>query len=124
MIEEFNDYMKKQNSAYIFAYFGDHQVDICGEAVPKRIPYPQPNYITQFTVRGNLVNVPTQQQDFLDLAQAGGLLLEIAGLPCDTFMQANIAMRKLSGGKLEDCADEQLLNSYRSYLYHVLDITK
>lgn len=124
VIEEFNDYMKKQNNAYIFAYFGDHQVDICGEAVPKRIPYPQPNYITQFTVRGNLVNVPTQQQDFLDLAQAGGLLLEIAGLPCDTFMQANIAMRKLSGGKLEDCADEQLLNSYRSYLYHVLDITK
>ncbi|WP_410685854.1 hypothetical protein [Avibacterium paragallinarum] len=86
--------------------------------------YPNPNYITQLVVRSNLQNDFKQQQDFLDLAQAGGLLLEIAGLQADEFMQANIAMRKLSGGKLQDCQDERLLAGYRNYLYQQLKVAK
>ena len=32
-------------------------------------------------------------------------------------MRANIAMRQLSQGKLEDAEDMDLVNSYRNYLY-------
>lgn len=124
VIEEFNEYMKSKQEPYVLAYFGDHQVGICGENVPNKMPYTHSNYITQIAVRSNINHEFQQQQEFLDLAQAGGLLLEIAGLPCDKFMKANIAMRKLSGGRLEDCEDKKLLDSYCSYIYNVLNAAK
>ena len=49
----------------------------------------------------------------------------MAGLsPKDDFMRANIAMRQLSQGKLEDAADMDLVNSYRNYLYQDLKIAQ
>ena len=49
----------------------------------------------------------------------------MAGLPPkDDFMRANIAMRQLSQGKLEDAADMDLVNSYRNYLYQDLKIAQ
>ena len=51
--------------------------------------------------------------------------MEIAGLQAkDDFMKANQAMRKLSDGRLEDAADKQLVNDYRSYLYQILKIAQ
>ena len=41
-----------------------------------------------------------------------------------TFMRANIAMRQLSQGKLEDAEDMDLVNSYRNYLYQDLKIAQ
>lgn len=120
-LTDFNQFMQQRQTPYVMSYFGDHQVGICGQEIPTRWQYAHPTYVTQFVVRSNLTGFQ-QQQDFLDLAQAGGLLLEIAGLAADEFMQANIAMRKLSGGKLQDCDDEKLLASYRHYLYSDLTI--
>ena len=77
--------------------------------------------MTQFVVRTNRKTDFVQQQDFLDLAFVGGVLLDVAGLsPKDDFMRANIAMRQLSQGKLEDAEDMDLVNSYRNYLYQDL----
>ena len=53
--------------------------------------------MTQFVVRTNRKTDFVQQQDFLDLAFVGGVLLDVAGLsPKDDFMRANIAMRQLA----------------------------
>ena len=66
---------------------------------------------------------PQEQPEILDLAFFGGLILEAAGIaPQDDFMRANTAMRRLSGGGLEDCADKDLLNDYRDYLYRHIGI--
>ena len=81
--------------------------------------------MTQFVVRTNRKTDFVQQQDFLDLAFVGGVLLDVAGLsPNDDFMRANIAMRHLSQGKLEDAVDMDLVNSYRNYLYQDLKIAQ
>ena len=81
--------------------------------------------MTQFVVRTNRKTDFVQQQDFLDLAFVGGVLLDVAGLsPKDDFMRANIAMRQLSQGRLEDAEDMDLVNSYRNYLYQDLKIAQ
>ncbi|MGQ0287234.1 LTA synthase family protein [Pasteurellaceae bacterium 22721_9_1] len=124
VIEEFNQYLKQRENAYVLGYFGDHQIQISGAEPGYVWNYVNPNYVTQFALRSNLKHQFTQQQDFLDLAQVSGVILEAAGLAADAFMQANIAMRKLSGGKLQDCEDAQLLANYRHYLYAKLKITQ
>ena len=81
--------------------------------------------MTQVVIRSNMPSSFAQQQTFLDLAFLGGLLLEIAGLPVeDDFMRANIAMRILSEGKLEDAEAQSLVNDYRHYLYQHLKIAR
>lgn len=124
VIEQFDHDLKQDEKPYVLAYFGDHQISIHGAQLDYQWQYPQPNYVTQFAVRSNMPTHFQQQQDFLDLAQAGGVILEVAGLPADEFMQANIAMRKLSGGKLQDAENAQLLANYQHYLYSMLKITK
>ncbi|MDU8924346.1 LTA synthase family protein [Pasteurellaceae bacterium LIM206] len=120
-IEDFNQFMQTRNRPYVLGYFGDHQVEMLGRNIPKKWDYDQPDYVTQAAVRTNLSGyVP--QQEFMDLALFGGLLMEIAGLEADEFMQANIAMRRLTQGKLQDCEDKTLLAGYRNYLYHQLNI--
>ncbi len=123
VMEDFNLYMQRRNKPYILGYFGDHQISI-KEAVPSySFNYPYPEYITQFAVRSNL-ETDFEKHDFLDLAFIAGTILEIAGLPVDEFMQTNIKMRKLSGGKLQDCTDQQLLESYRHYIYSELKVAE
>lgn len=124
VIEEFEVYLKQRNKPYVLGYFGDHQISIHGVPFRYKWDYAQPNYVTQFALRSNISADFEQQQSFIDLAQVGGVILEVAGLPADEFMQANIAMRYLSGGKLQDCEDEKLLSAYRHYLYHQLKITQ
>ena len=126
-----NDYtqrivaLKQRNTPYVFAYFGDHQVAFDNCLPPKLGQYANPDYVTQVVVRSNMPSSFTQQQTFLDLAFLGGLLLEIAGLPVeDDFMCANIAMRILSEGKLEDAEAQSLVNDYRHYLYQHLKIAR
>lgn len=123
--ETFYRYLKQRNTPYVFAYFGDHQVAFDNCLPPKLGQYANPDYVTQVVVRSNMPSSFTQQQTFLDLAFLGGLLLEIAGLPVeDDFMLANIAMRILSEGKLEDAEVQSLVNDYRHYLYQHLKIAR
>ena len=124
-IEGLNDYLKSRETPYVFGYFGDHQVAFDNQLPPKKGNFANPDYVTQFVVRTNRKTDFVQQQDFLDLAFVGGVLLDVAGLsPKDDFMQANIAMRQLSQGKLEDAEDMDLVNSYRNYLYQDLKIAQ
>ena len=124
-IEGLNDYLKSRETPYVFGYFGDHQVVFDNQLPPKKGNFANPDYVTQFVVRTNRKTDFVQQQDFLDLAFVGGVLLDVAGLsPKDDFMRANIAMRQLSQGKLEDAADMDLVNSYRNYLYQDLKIAQ
>ena len=124
-IEGLNDYLKSRETPYVFGYFGDHQVAFDNQLPPKKGNFENPDYVTQFVVRTNRKTDFVQQQDFLDLAFVGGVLLDVAGLsPKDDFMRANIAMRQLSQGKLEDAADMDLVNSYRNYLYQDLKIAQ
>ena len=124
-IEGLNDYLKSRETPYVFSYFGDHQVAFDNQLPPKKGNFANPDYVTQFVVRTNRKTDFVQQQDFLDLAFVGGVLLDVAGLsPKDDFMQANIAMRQLSQGKLEDAEDVDLVNSYRNYLYQDLKIAQ
>ena len=124
-IEGLNDYLKSRETPYVFGYFGDHQVAFDNQLPPKKGNFPNPDYVTQFVVRTNRKTDFVQQQDFLDLAFVGGVLLDVAGLsPKDDFMRANIAMRQLSQGKLEDAEDMDLVNSYRNYLYQDLKIAQ
>lgn len=123
-IESMNRYLHNRNKPFVFGYFGDHQVAFDNTIPPKKGDYPQPDYVTQLVVRTNqdtLKEAPT----LLDLAFAGGLIMNIAGLPPqDDFMKANMAMRILNDGKLEDGSDQQLVNDYRHYLYQDLKIAK
>ncbi len=124
-IECLNDYLKSRETPYVFGYFGDHQVAFDNQLPPKKGNFANPDYVTQFIVRTNRKTHFVQQQDFLDLAFVGGVLLDVAGLsPKDDFMRANIAMRQLSQGKLEDAEDMDLVNSYRNYLYQDLKIAQ
>ena len=124
-IEGLNDYLKSRETPYVFGYFGDHQVAFDNQLPPKKGNFANPDYVTQFVVRTNRKTDFVQQQDFLDLAFVGGVLLDVAGLsPKDDFMRANIAMRQLSQGKLEDFEDMYLVNSYRNYLYQDLKIAQ
>ena len=124
-IEGLNDYLKSRETPYVFGYFGDHQVAFDNQLPPKKGNFVNPDYVTQFVVRTNRKTDFVQQQDFLDLAFVGGVLLDVAGLsPKDDFMRANIAMRQLSQGKLEDAEDMDLVNSYRNYLYQDLKIAQ
>ena len=124
-IEGLNDYLKSRETPYVFGYFGDHQVAFDNQLPPKKGNFANPDYVTQFVVRTNRKTDFVQQQDFLDLAFVGGILLDVAGLsPKDDFMRANIAMRQLSQGKLEDAEDMDLVNSYRNYLYQDLKIAQ
>ena len=124
-IEGLNDYLKSSETPYVFGYFGDHQVAFDNQLPPKKGNFANPDYVTQFVVRTNRKTDFVQQQDFLDLAFVGGVLLDVAGLsPKDDFMRANIAMRQLSQGKLEDAEDMDLVNSYRNYLYQDLKIAQ
>ena len=124
-IEGLNDYLKSRETPYVFGYFGDHQVAFDNQLPPKKGNFANPDYVTQFVVRTNCKTDFVQQQDFLDLAFVGGVLLDVAGLsPKDDFMRANIAMRQLSQGKLEDAEDMDLVNSYRNYLYQDLKIAQ
>lgn len=124
-IEGLNDYLKSRETPYVFGYFGDHQVAFDNQLPPKKGNFANPDYVTQFVVRTNHKTDFVQQQDFLDLAFVGGVLLDVAGLsPKDDFMRANIAMRQLSQGKLEDAEDMDLVNSYRNYLYQDLKIAQ
>ena len=57
-----------------------NQVAFDNQLPPKKGNFVNPDYVTQFVVRTNRKTDFVQQQDFLDLAFVGGVLLDVAGL--------------------------------------------
>ncbi|OBX04241.1 membrane protein [Gallibacterium genomosp. 3] len=127
-MEQFNCYLQQRGKPYLLGYFGDHQPNfeqkkVKYQSVLNQFEYPE--YITQFTLRANYQTNPIQINGVLDIAQLGGVLLEVAGLKADPFFKANIAMRKLGGGLQEsDTKDQALLRDYQHYLYQQLEIVR
>ncbi|MGL5951698.1 MAG: LTA synthase family protein [Providencia rustigianii] len=120
-IRDFVSFMEKRQRPLMFLYFGDHQPGISLNQY--KSTFPTPAYLTQFTLRDNLkAATPINVGELTDISFLGGILLERANLKISPFYEANIKMRHLCDGKLNDCEDKQLLDGYRHYIYNVLNV--
>ena len=114
----FIDYIKQVESPLLFIYFGDHQPGLPW-AGGYRFDYKNPEYITQYTITSNYA-FEMKNAALTDISFLGGLILEKAAISMSDFYKANVAMRYLCHGKLDDCEDKQLTESYKSYIYNSL----
>lgn len=120
-IEDFSRFVANREKPTLFLYFGDHQPNI--ELKNYQSPFTNPAHITQFTLRDNLTQGATLSTgELTDISFLGGMLLERARLPLSPFYKANIQMRHLCEGKLNDCEDEKLVESYKNYIYEKLKV--
>ncbi|WP_336194400.1 LTA synthase family protein [Providencia stuartii] len=120
-MRDFVDFMAKRERPLMFLYFGDHQPGISLNQYQSE--FANPAFITQFTLRDNLKSGNSIKTDSLtDITFLGGMLLERANLKVSPFYEANIKMRHLCNGKLDDCEDKRLLESYRHYIYQTLKV--
>ncbi|EKT53670.1 LTA synthase family protein [Providencia burhodogranariea] len=119
-IRDFAEFISKRQRPLMFLYFGDHQPGISLNKYQSE--FSSPAFITQFTLRDNLkLGTSIKTGNLTDIAFLGGILLERANLKVSPFYEANIKMRHLCDGKLDDCEDKQLLDSYRHYIYQELN---
>jgi len=118
--EDFSNYLLHRSRPTMFLYFGDHQPNMRTALLQYRIKASDPSYFTQFVLRDNLPGPPPPVGNITDLSFIGGLLLERAGLRPDAMFDANIRMRRLTQGRLQDCPDTNLVRSYKHYLYQTL----
>ncbi|MEQ4626824.1 MULTISPECIES: LTA synthase family protein [Providencia] len=120
-MRDFVDFMAKRERPLMFLYFGDHQPGISLNQYQSE--FANPAFITQFTLRDNLKSGNSLKTGSLtDITFLGGMLLERANLKVSPFYEANIKMRHLCNGKLDDCEDKRLLESYRHYIYQTLKV--
>ncbi len=120
-MRDFVDFMAKRERPLMFLYFGDHQPGISLNQYQSE--FANPAFITQFTLRDNLKSGNSIKTGSLtDITFLGGMLLERANLKVSPFYEANIKMRHLCNGKLDDCEDKRLLESYRHYIYQTLKV--
>ncbi|MEQ4713818.1 LTA synthase family protein [Providencia alcalifaciens] len=118
-IRDFASFIEKRDRPLMFLYFGDHQPGISLNQYNS--PLSSPAYLTQFTLRDNLKSgTHIEIGPLTDISFLGGILLERANLKVSPFYEANIKMRHLCEGKLNDCEDQKLLDSYRNYIYRTL----
>ncbi|MBG6017292.1 LTA synthase family protein [Proteus mirabilis] len=120
-IEDFSHFVANRERPTLFLYFGDHQPNI--DLKNYQSPFSNPAHITQFTLRDNLTQGATLSTgELTDINFLGGMLLERARLPLSPYYKANIQMRHLCQGKLNDCEDEKLVDSYKNYIYDKLNV--
>ncbi|MDX4946894.1 LTA synthase family protein [Providencia manganoxydans] len=120
-MRDFVDFMAKRERPLMFLYFGDHQPGISLNQYQSE--FVNPAFITQFTLRDNLKSGNSIKTGSLtDITFLGGMLLERANFKVSPFYEANIKMRHLCNGKLDDCEDKRLLESYRHYIYQTLKV--
>ncbi|MEX0445696.1 LTA synthase family protein [Xenorhabdus sp. SGI246] len=118
-IKEFSEFVAKRDKPTVFLSFGDHQPNIDFNQYSSSLP--NPAYLTQFTMRDNLKQgTPMTIGKLTDISFLGGMILERARLTIPPFYQANITMRHLCGGELNDCQDKALVESYKHYIYQQL----
>ncbi|MDR0218291.1 MAG: sulfatase-like hydrolase/transferase [Enterobacteriaceae bacterium] len=121
-IKAFSEFVAKRDKPTVFLYFGDHQPSIRFREYSSSLP--DPAHLTQFTLRDNLKQgAPiTTTGRLTDISFLGGMILERARLAAPPFYQANIKMRHLCGGELDDCQDKALVESYKHYIYQQLSV--
>ncbi|HIH8969071.1 TPA: LTA synthase family protein [Serratia marcescens] len=121
-MSEFFQFIDQRQKPTMFMYFGDHQPNIDWEN-GYSTSLPDAAHLTQFSLRDNANMQPVADLGSItDIAFLGGILLEQARLKVSPFYQANIDMRHLCKGALNDCEDQSLFNSYRHYIYNILKV--
>lgn len=120
-IADFFTFVDTRKKPTIFLHFGDHQPGI-GWDKGYNSNLPDPMYLTQFSLRDNTGSKAVSDLGRLtDIAFLGGMLLEQSGLNASDFYRANIEMRHLCQGELNDCEDKKLVESYKNYIYNELN---
>lgn len=116
-LADFFHFVDTRQKPTIFMHFGDHQPAI-DWANGYTTTLSDPMHLTQFSLRDN-TNSPavTDLGRMTDIAFLGGMVLEHANLNVSSFYRANIEMRHLCKGELNDCADQKLVDSYKNYIY-------
>ena len=118
----FFQYVDARARPTLFLYFGDHQPGI-DWTNGYTTSLQDPRHLTQFSLRDNANPSPVSDLGpVTDIAFLGGILLERGRLTVSPYWQANIAMRHLCQGRMDDCEDKLLLNSYRHYIYDDLHV--
>lgn len=108
----------------VFTYFGDHQPNL-GAAARYAAGVANARFVTSYAIKTSFpTSAPLDHAGPLDLAFLGGAILEHAGLPLDPFFRANRAMRLLCDGRLADCPDQTLVNSYKAHVYRDLQAAR
>ncbi|SEQ52844.1 Phosphoglycerol transferase MdoB [Solimonas aquatica] len=111
-------WMSQQSHRTLWAYFGDHQAYFEEPQPPYAYALPQPDYVTQYQIRANFRPLnPVDAPGFLDIALLPSLIADYAGLERDTYFDGLSAMRRLCEGRLEDCADSALKDSFKGWVY-------
>ncbi|MBS9423421.1 LTA synthase family protein [Photorhabdus caribbeanensis] len=120
-IKDFSEFVAKREKPTMFLYFGDHQPNISLNQYNG--VFSNPSHITQFTMRDNLQQgEPIQTDELTDISFLGGMIMERAKLDASPFYRANMTMRHLCRGALDDCQDKALVESYKHYIYQQLDV--
>jgi hypothetical protein len=101
----------------LWAYFGDHQANFEEPSPGYRHDLPDPEEITQYQVRTNYPTPVRESSPLLDIALLPSLIADTAGAPTDTYFKGLSAMRRLCAGKLRDCPDRALVESYKGYVF-------
>lgn len=101
----------------LWAYFGDHQANFDNHELPYRHDLPDPEMITQYQVRASYVPRVAERPALLDIALLPSLIGDLAGVPADAYFEAQSAMRRLCDGRLRDCPDARLVESYKGYVF-------
>ncbi|WP_099138627.1 LTA synthase family protein [Xenorhabdus szentirmaii] len=118
-IRDFSEFVAKRDKPTVFLYFGDHQPSIHFNRYHS--PLSDPAHLTQFTLRDNLKQgTPITTGKLTDISFLGGVILERARLSAPPFYRANMMMRHLCEGALNDCFDHELVDSYKHYIYQQL----
>lgn len=110
-MSEFFQFIDQRQKPTMFMYFGDHQPNIDWEN-GYSTSLPDAAHLTQFSLRDNANMQPVADLGSItDIAFLGGILLEQARLKVSPFYQANIDMRHLCKGALNDCEEQSLLTA-------------
>ena len=130
--EAFSTFLMQRKNPTMLVYFGDHQSLSFDDPKMYNTKIADTRLLTQFVMRKNypLRTLRPQRKEFelLDIALLSGLILEVAERPLraerkqNDFFSANIKMRQLCQGRLEDCPDQRLVKSYRHYIYETLKV--
>lgn len=118
--------LRTDNRPALLLHFGDHQPSFDGAitALQKKLP-PQignPQVVTYYMLKGfGMKSPPHYDYPVLDIAFAGSLLLDAAGLRKDAFFTANGLLRERCHGRYLDCRKTDLLHSYRADVFGPLN---
>ncbi|MGH8444245.1 MAG: sulfatase-like hydrolase/transferase, partial [Solimonas sp.] len=111
-------HLAQQQRRAVWAYFGDHQAYFEEAQPPYAYQFDKPDFITQYQVRSNFRPLdPVAPSPLLDIALLPSLLADIAGLQRDRYFDGLSAMRQACAGKLEDCDDPALVQSFKNWTF-------